>query len=39
MLINIPNKIDAITALRDALATLKWEILENLSLINQRYWF
>lgn len=37
------NKIDAITALRDALATLKWEILENLSLINRKdidsnYW-
>ena len=37
------NKIDAITVLRDTLATLKWEIFENLSLINRKdidsnYW-
>lgn len=37
------NKIDAITVLIDTLATLKWEIFENLSLINRKdidsnYW-
>lgn len=37
------NKIDAITVLRDTLATLKWEIFESLSLINRKdiasnYW-
>ena len=37
------NKIDAITELRDTLATLKWEIFEGLSLINRKdidssYW-
>ena len=37
------NKIDAITVLRDTLATLKWEIFESLSLINckdidSNYW-